>query len=232
MVSTTQNTEQFIKKYIKGKAMAKEHNKTVKTPKGKLMYVTITGDGRNGAMKGQPENMQFMASIILKKDSAEFKAFKANLDDIWKVYATSMGVKGAPKSNGIKPVTINSDELDEYGTPKKIETDEVIITFKTGITWPDGKAKVIDVFQPSGSKCTDAIHKADWSIGNGTIGIIHGMASPNDIGGTHKISLYLSAVQFAGDLVKYTGGSVDADAIDGAEDIALDLDLDTDIPEI
>lgn len=212
--------------------MAKEHNKTVKTPKGKLMYVTITGEGRNGAMKGQPENMQYMASIVMKKDSAEFKAFKSQVDEVWKTYAAAVGVKGAPKSNGIKPVTINSDELDEYGAPKKVETDEVIVTFKTGVTWPDGKAKVIDVFQPSGSKCTDAIHKADWTIGNGTVGIIHGMASPNDIGGTHKVSLYLSAIQFAGELIKYTGGSVEAEAIDGATDIALDIDLDAEVPEV
>lgn len=200
-------------------------SKDVKTAKGTLYYVTITGEGRNGAMPGQPENMQYMASIVFKKDSPEHKALKAQIDDVWLEYSKANGIKGAPKSNGIKPVMKETDELDEYGAKKKVETDEVIATFKTNTKWTDGNPKVVDVFQPSGKKCTEQILVADWKIGNGTEGIIHGVASGNSVGGTHKVSLYLSAVQLAGKLVKYTGTSIQADRVEGAEDMDFDADL-------
>ena len=200
-------------------------NKDIKTGKGTLMYITITGEGRNGAMKGQPERMQYMASIVLKKDSPEHKELAAQIKEVWDEYSKANGIKGAPKSNGIKPVMVETDELDEYGAKVKVPTDEVIITFKTDVKWKDGNQKIIDVFQPSGKKCTDAIQAADWKIGNGTLGKIYGVASANDVGGTHKVSLYLSAVQLAGNLVKYTGSTVQAEALEDVEDMEFDEDL-------
>lgn len=200
--------------------------KTVKTPIGSLKYVTIKGEGRNGAMKGQPERMQYMASVVLKKDDAKFKEFKTQLDELWKEYAASKGLKAAPKSNGIKPVTIESDELDEYGNKKRVETDEVIVTFKTDVCWKkDNKKKDILVLQPSGKDITKAYQAADWSIGNDTLGIIHGTAMCNDVGGTHKISLYLTGIQLAGNLQKYTGTSIQAEEIADTEDIVFDEDI-------
>lgn len=200
-------------------------NKDIKTPKGTLQYVTITGEGRNGAMPGQPENMQYMASIVFKKDSPEHKALLEQIKAVWDEYSKANGVKGAPKSNGIKPVMKETDDLDEYGAKIKVETDEVIATFKTNVKWTDGNPKVVDVFQPSGKKCTEQIHAADWKIGNGTEGIIHGVASGNSVGGTHKVSLYLSAIQLAGNLVKYTGSSIQADTLEGVDDMDFDADL-------
>ena len=210
-------------------------NKDIKTGKGTLMYITITGEGRNGAMKGQPERMQYMASIVLKKDSVEHKELASQIKEVWEEYSKANGIKGAPKSNGIKPVMVETDELDEYGAKVKVPTDEVIVTFKTDVKWKDGNPKIIDVFQPSGKKCTDAIQAADWKIGNGTEGIIHGVASGNSVGGTHKVSLYLSAIQLAGKLVKYTGTSVQADKLDDVEDMDFDADLsneNTETPDI
>lgn len=210
-------------------------NKDVKTAKGTLQYVTITGEGRNGAMPGQPENMQYMASISFKKNSPEHKALLEQIKAVWEEYAKANGVKGAPKSNGIKTVMKETDELDEYGAKIKVETDEVIATFKTNTKWTDGNPKVVDVFQPSGKKCTEQIHAADWKIGNGTEGIIHGVASGNSVGGTHKVSLYLSAIQLAGKLVKYTGTSVQADKLEDVEDMDFDADLsneNTETPDI
>lgn len=200
-------------------------NKDIKTGKGTLMYITITGEGRNGAMKGQPERMQYMASVVLKKDSPEHKELAAQIKEVWEEYSKANGIKGAPKSNGIKPVMVETDELDEYGAKVKVPTDEVIVTFKTDVKWKDGNPKIIDVFQPSGKKCTDAIQAADWKIGNGTLGKIYGVASANDVGGTHKVSLYLSAVQLAGNLVKYTGSTVQAEALEDVEDMEFDEDL-------
>ena len=203
----------------------KSVNATVKTMPGTLQYLTIKGEGRNGAMQGQPARYQYMASIIFKANSPEHKALKAAIDDVWKKFCGENNHKGAPKSTGIKPVMTETDELDEYGAKIKKPTDEVIATFKTDVKWPDGKDKVINVFQPSGKDITAAIAQADWSIGNGTKGILHGIASANDAGGTAKVTLYLSAVQIHSNLVKYTGSTVEVDAYEDVEDIALDIDV-------
>lgn len=199
-------------------------SKAVKTSPGKLMYLTIKGEGRNGAMEG-PERMMYMASIVLKKDGPEHKALKKQIDEVWLDFCKENNHKGAPKSTGIKPVLIETDELDEYGAKKKVESDEVIATFKTDVAWPDGNKKVIQVFQPSGKDVTKEITAADWTIGNGTIGIIHGTASANDAGKSAKVSLYLNAVQLHSNLVKYTGTSVEVDAYEDLEDVSLDEDL-------
>ena len=205
--------------------MAKsKHNKPVATMAGKLQYVTITGDGRNGAMPGMPENMQYSASVIFKKNSKEHKAILALIKEAWVPYAKENGIKAAPATNGIKPVMIVTDELDEYDAPIKKETDDVIVSFKTGVAWPDGKKKVIDAFQPSGKKITEVIHAAEWTIGNDTIGILHGVASPNGVGGTEKVSLYLSGVQLVSGLVKYTGTAAVAEEVEGADDMDLGVE--------
>jgi len=206
--------------------MAENQNRTVKV-QGELQYVTIKGAGRNNAQAGQEPNMQYMASVVMKKDSPEHKALKAEIDAAWLIYCAAHGVKGAPKSNGIKPVMVDSDQLDEYGAAIKVETDEVRVTMKTSVTWPDGKQKVVKVFQPSGADITTQVTAAPWTIGNGSVGILHGVASPNNIGGTHKVTLYLSGVQLV-KLVKYEGSEMHVEAVE-SEDIPLDLDLD--LPE-
>lgn len=204
--------------------MAKSINTSIKTLPGDLQYITIKGEGRNGAMDGPPR-MMYMASIVMDKDGEAHKALKASINQVWNDYCKENGVKGAPKSTGIKPVMVETDELDEYGAKVKVESDKVIATFKTDVAWPDGKSKIVRVFQPSGKDITDVVAAADWSIGNGTKGIIHGLASANDGGKTHKVSLYLTAVQIHSNLVKYTGSVIEVDAYEGVDDIPLDEDL-------
>lgn len=203
---------------------ASASTRTIAVGVGELQYVTVKGEGRNSAMEGQPPNMQYMASIILKKDSPEHKNLKAIIDDSWKTYCAEFGVKGPPKSTGIKPVMVDTEEMDEYGAPIKKETDEVRVTMKTGVKWPDGKTKVVKVFQPSGADITAQVTAADWTIGNGSLGILHGIAQSNNAGGTHKVTLYLSGVQLT-KLVKYTGADLHVTAVD-VDDVELDLDLD------
>lgn len=208
---------------------------TVKTKLGDLKYVFITGDGRNGAMPGEPERMQFMASITAKKDGELHKHFKALVDAEWKRYCEEFKHKGAPKSTGIKDVMEKTKELDEYGAPKTKPTGDVIITFKTNAKWPDGNPQVVKVFDGKGADITTAVHAAQWKIGEGSRGIIHGIAMGNSVGGSHKVSLYLTAVQLA-KLVKYEGVEIDVDDIDDSEDIDLDDSVvgisDEDTPEI
>lgn len=184
-----------------------------KTPLGELKYVFITGEGRNQAMPGNEERMQFVASLELTKGSVQHKALQASINAEWDAYKVKAGLKPAvqPKTNGIKPV------LDkETGA----ETDKVLVTFKTDTKWRDGKPQIIKIFDHKGSDITTAVHNAGWSIGTGSTGVIHGSASGNDVGGAHKVTLYLTAVQIA-KLVKYEGSSVDCDELEG-DDIDLE----------
>lgn len=194
----------------------------VKTKVGNLKYVFITGEGKNQAMPGEPKRMQFVASIVMPKDGEAHKAFEAQINAEWDTYKAQFGVKGRPKTNGIKDEFIKDPkgEIDpDTEEVKRIPTGNVIATFKTNTTWPDGNAQVVKVKDRKGKDITAAIQAADWAIGEGSQGIIHGIAMGNNVGGTHKVTLYLAAVQLA-KLVKYEGNDVDCDEIDG-EDIDI-----------
>ena len=132
------------------------------------------------------------------------------------------GVKGKPKTNGIKlemqkdPDGIIDPETEDV---RKVPTGNIIATFKTGVKWPDGKPVRVSIYDRKGNDITAAYQAADWAVGEGSTGILHGTASGNNTGGSHKISLYLNAVQLAS-LVKYEGNRPDLEEIDG-EDIDI-----------
>lgn len=184
----------------------------IKTPLGSLLYVFITGEGRDQAMPGEEPRMQYVCSLKLKKDSAQHKALLADIDKEWDAYKATAGLKPAqkPKTNGIK-VILDKDTGEE--------TDEILVTFKTNTKWKDGKQQVVKVFDHKGADITQAVHAADWSIGNESTGVIHGTAVGNGIGGAHKVTLYLTAVQIA-KLVKYEGTALEVEELEGE-----DLDL-------
>ena len=194
----------------------------VKTQVGNLKYVFIKGEGRNQAMPGEEARYQFVASLSVPKDGAVHKHFQAQIDAEWDAYKKQYGVKGQPKTNGIKdefqkdPSGAIDPSTEEVA---KVPTGNVLITFKTNTKWPDGNDQVVKVFDHKGADITTAVHAADWAIGEGSTGIIHGSANGNNIGGTHKVTLYLSGVQIA-KLVKYTGNNIETDEIDG-DDIDL-----------
>lgn len=188
----------------------------IQTPLAQLKYLFIDGEGRNTAMPGEPERRMYVASLVMKKDSKEHKALEAAIDEEWAKYKTEAGLKPAvkPKTNGIKPV-FNTDKE----TGEKTETDEVIATFKTNVAWPDGNPQVVKVFAGSGKDITEAVRAANWKIGNGSTGVIHGTAAGNNAGGNHKVTLYLAGIQLA-TLVKYEGNEIEAEDI-GGDDIDL-----------
>jgi len=202
----------------------------VKTKVAPLKYVFITGEGRNNAMKGEEPRMQYTASICVPKDGAVHKHFHELVYGEWESYKKQYGVKGKPglNKNGEPMDGIKIEKMkDPKGTidpqteeVKMVPTGNVLITFKTNTKWPDGNPQVVKVFDGKGKNITEAVHAADWAIGEGSTGIIHGSAVGNNTGGSHKVTLYLSAVQIA-KLVKYEGSDIDADAIEGAEDIDI-----------
>jgi hypothetical protein len=188
--------------------------KNVKTQVGDLKYIFIKGDGRNQAMPGNPERPMYVASIVAHKDAPIVKDMEAQIDEVWQEYKKDNGLKPAakPKTTGIK--VVKDSETGE-------ETDMVLITFKTDIAWPDGKRKEIKVLDRHGSDISKPVHAAPWSIGEGSRGVIHGVAEGNSTGGSDKVSLYLTGVQIA-KLVKYEGAAIDASELDEGEDIDLE----------
>nr|DAX61376.1 MAG TPA: DNA helix destabilizing protein [Caudoviricetes sp.] len=191
----------------------------VKTKVGELKYVYINGEGRNTAMPGEEPRMRYQISWVVPEDSEEHKHLQALVDEEWANYKAENKVKGKPHTNGIKQELINdpSNEIDpDTEKVRKIPSGNIIATFSTNVVWPDGKPQEIKVYDPKGSNITGAIEDADFKIGNGSRGIVFGSAVANNIGGKHKVSLYLTGIQLA-KLVKYMGQELDVDEIDGEE---------------
>lgn len=190
---------------------------------GNLKYCFIKGEGRNQAMQGQEPKMQFTASVSVPENGPVHKHVLGLILEEWDAYKKAKGVKGLPSTNGIKPEMI----ADPKGTidpateeVARIPSGNVLIQFKTNTKFKDGKSVKVKVYDGKGSDITEAFHAADWSIGEGSTGVIHGTASANDVGGKHKVTLYLNAVQIA-KLVKYEGTSVDVTDI-GGDDIEIE----------
>lgn len=200
----------------------------IASPRGELQYCFIKGEGRNQAMPGEEPHFQFVASVVYDKNSKEHKALKKLIDTEWTRYCEENNVKGAPKTTGIKEIMEDGPEVDEYNAPIKVSTGKVRATFKTNVKWPNGNDQVVKVFQPSGADITAAYQAAPWSIGEGSEGIIHGTALGNNIGGTEKVTLYLTGVQLA-KLSKYEGSVIETEELD-EDDIDLGEDLVAAIP--
>ena len=196
-----------------------------------MYYVFIDGEGRNSAMSGQEPKYKYTVSYVVPEGSPAHKHLVSIIDAEWEDYKQKFNLKGRPKTNGIKLETMADPKgtIDpETEEIKRIPTGNIIASFKTNTTWPDGKPQIVKVFDHKGTDITEAFRAASWSIGNGSTGVIHGSAVGNNVGGTHKVTLYLSAVQLA-KLVKYEGDTVDADEIEGED---LDLgDAVTAIPD-
>lgn len=203
-------------------ANIKHKGSKVKTLVGPLKWVFIKGEGRNTAMQGQPENFQYLATLRVPENSKVHKHMQEQIDAEWANYKEKFGVKGLPATTGIRPYMIDdpSGEIDPATEKvRKIPSGEVDITFKTNITWPDSKPKVIKVYDHKGQDITEWYQKLDGYIGDGSTGVLHGIAWGNDKGGKHKVSLFLNAVQLA-KFVKGEGDAPDLDELDG-EDIDL-----------
>ena len=176
------------------------------TPVGELVWVFITDQGK----KDLNGNDRFVATVNLHKDSDEFKEVKAQIDEFWKENKP----KGAKlKSNGIKIVQEKVEgEVDDEGEQLYRDTDMMSINFWTGITFPNGKPKVVKIHNAKGSE----VSLGDKKIGNGSRGAISGAMGIYDQGPASRgVTLYLNAIQLK-KFVEFTGG--DAGFSDNSED--------------
>ena len=165
-----------------------------KTPVGELQWIFITGKGK----KDLNGNDRFVASVVVDSTSESGKAMIAQIDTYWEDNKPK-GTKKC-KSLGYKMLV---DENDE-------ETGMVSFNFWTGITFPDGSAKVIKTFNAKGAEVSLGSKK----IGNGSRGKVGGAMAVYDNGvAARGVTLYLNSIQLS-KFVEFTG----SDSYDELED--------------
>ena len=165
----------------------------IATPKGKLEWVTISGEGKENLSGKQ----KYLASIVLHKDAQIVK----DIEEYWnenkpkgfKAGRKSDTNKKGFKSNGVYPHDVPTGEVDEDGD-KIYERDEknIVLRFSTDTTFPDGKAKTIGIYNAKNRKV--ALPEGTM-IGNGTIGCISGAMGIYENQSDAGVTLYLNDIQ-------------------------------------
>lgn len=178
--------------------MAKTLQKVV-TPKGELAWVTITGEGKEN-ISGK---LQYVASIILDPKHKEAdKAFIDSIDEFWADNKPSWMGKRKAKSLGYYLCDPLRNEAGDVikDDEDKVQYDpegRVMVSFKTGTTFPDGSTKVVKTYN---SKAKE-VSLGKLRIGNGSIGFISGAMDIYEVKDNKGkqldagITLYLNAIQ-------------------------------------
>lgn len=192
----------------------------INTPVGNLDWVFINGNVKQD-LNG---NDRYSASLTLPEDSAEAKQFIAALEDFWKENkpktarkAKSIGVYYRVKDL-VKSAELGTDKFTQvsitapYDESEFQKTGEIIVNAWTGITWPDGKEKVITTLNAKGAK----VALGDKKIGPGSIGRLGVAAGIYENGANVGVTLYLNAIQLA-KFVAYEGGDETMGDIDGGD---------------
>lgn len=132
------------------------------SPKGEFEWVTIDGEGKEN-LSGK---MQYLVSVIVEADDPVI----AKIEDFW-ASNKPKGFKKEAKSLGIYPHKSATGEKDEDGKNIFEEDGKMVLSFKTGTTFPDGSAKKVQVYNAKAQKVE---LPADVKIGNGSIGQVAG----------------------------------------------------------
>jgi len=200
-------------------ANAKEN---VQSPIGTFEWVFIDGNGKED-LQG---NSKFVANVVVDPDqvdetttdaqAANAKAFIASVEDFWEANkpAAAKGKFANAKSNGIYKHSVDSGEKDEHGDKIYTETGKYSLSFKTGTTFTDGKAKVIGVANAKGAP----ISLQGKKIGNGSRGRIKGAMGIYNFSPSMGVALYLNSVQ----LTKFVEFSDGFDAVEDEDEEAFE----------
>lgn len=161
-------------------------NVKIKSPKGELRWVTITGEGKEN-LSGK---MQYVASVVIDESVPEHKAFIDQVNEFWEDNKPAK-YNLAPKSTGIYPLKEKDADGNAVEVPGKF-----YVQFKTGTTFQDGAEKVIATYNAKGKK----VSLGSQTIGNGSVGIIAGSMGiyENKKGNAilnAGVTLYLDAIQ-------------------------------------
>ncbi len=197
----------------------------IKSTKGELQWVTITGEGKEN-LSGK---MKYQANVVIDpKNVAADAALVAKIDAFWEENKPK-GFKRKAKSMGYY---FHEPVLDADGDPtydedgKKIFNKEgkVHLTFSTDTVYAKtGDTKEIKVYNAK----ANVVSLGDKTIGNGSIGYIAGAMGIYTSEKNGKIldagvTLYLDAIQLT-KFVEFTGSDAgfaadeDADGFTGVD---------------
>ena len=173
------------------------------TPVGELWYVNITGQGKENYNE---DGYDYVATVNLTGEAAEATKAKieAELGEIPK------DAKGNPtlivKSRGWRELLKDADGV-YTPTQKTVERDKkaektgiFAFTFKTGVTFEDGRTKKVAVYNKDAQK----VEMGNLLIGNGSKGAISGKMERVVRKDEVMVSLYLNAVQLT-EFIPYSG---------------------------
>ena len=167
--------------------MAKSDLINIVTPVGELLYVNISGQGKENY---DEDGYEYVASIRLTGEKVE--QCKVDIQ----VAVDKMPKGETLKSCGYKEFVKNKDGDLRSPTLRKPKTDEEELSgiwefaFKTNTTYGDGKTKKIGVRNAN----VQPISLGDKRVGNGTIGAISGKIGTNSYKGEYSVTLYLNAI--------------------------------------
>lgn len=199
----------------------------IKSTKGELQWVTITGEGKEN-LSGK---MKYQANVVLDPQNVPADAaLVAKMDTFWEENKPK-GFKRKPKSMGYY---FNEPVLDVDGDPtydeegKKIfnKNGKVHLTFSTDTSYAKtGDIKEIKVYNAK----ANVVSLGDKTIGNGSIGYIAGAMGIYTSEKNGKIldagvTLYLDAIQLT-KFVEFTGSDAGF-AADADEDGFTGVDAD------
>jgi hypothetical protein len=182
----------------------------VNTPVGDLNWVYILGEGKED-LNG---NKRYSASVYFNSE-AEAEPLKAALMDFWKDNKPKGATK--PKSIGMYyevESLVEPSKISQKSVTQPIDTEEfkatgrIIVNAWTGITLPDGKAKVVKTYNAKGAE----VALGDKIIGPGSRGRLAIAGQVYESGANRGISLYLNGIQLT-KFVELSGGS-SFDAVD------------------
>lgn len=210
--------------------MAKKPSLKTKTPIGDLNWVFINGNVKQD-LNG---NDRYSASVYLDEADEKVKSFIKEIEDFWKEHkpktarkAKSIGVYYQVKDL-VKSEEEGADKFTQVSITQPFDESEfektgtLIINAWTGITWPDGKEKVIKIYNAKGAE----VSLGDRKIGPGSRGRLGVTASIYENGANVGVSLYLNSIQLT-KFVEFTGGDDDFEAIED-EDAWTGEDLNDD----
>ena len=196
----------------------------IKSSKGTLEWVTISGEGKEN-LSGK---MKYQANVVLDpKNNPADQAIIDKIDAFWEENKPK-GFARKPKSTGYY---FHDAVLDEDGEPTYDDDGNKVfdkngrmhLTFSTDTTFPSGDPKVVKVYNAK----ANVISLGNKSIGNGSEGYIAGAMGIYEAKAKGKtidagVTLYLNGIQLT-KFVEFTGAD---DGFEADEDGFMGVDAD------
>lgn len=154
----------------------------IRSPKGNLSWLYLSGQG---AQNYNRDGYEYKATVAYPMDDPRTIDLCKRIDDFWEENKPK-GLK--LRGLGYSPETVAGEN---EGDPR-VETGNMAFCFSTKVTWPDGKPKVIKVYNAKAAE----VHLGDKKPGNGSVGALGGNAAIYINGREAGVSLYLDSIQF------------------------------------